>query len=267
MSRSRKGRGRCGPKSRSRRRSFRCGARPSLRPVTSFIAEGFAQAARGASDRVRGDRGDGRGETCRADPPRRRRARRPARDARSDAGPPPLRPACHPRALRCGRRGRLAAARSWSPMPRLRGRNFPAYRANPVAETLKAIEAIAADAAFAAAYANFRRDMVYGESARVRCGGRDAQDAGAASAVVASSNAGNRNNIHGLFPPRRLCRYPGVSPGPNGGHHVAWADPTPSPVSRARRRRRCGRFVFRPHKRALRRGGRHGKPKRRQAPG
>lgn len=45
-----------------------------------------------------------------------------------------------------------------------RARAFPAYRADPLAETLKAIHAMAADGAFAAAYANFSRDMVYDEA-------------------------------------------------------------------------------------------------------
>jgi predicted nucleotidyltransferase component of viral defense system len=45
-----------------------------------------------------------------------------------------------------------------------RGRNFPAYQANPIAETLKAIVGIAADRQFATTYANFCRDMVYGEA-------------------------------------------------------------------------------------------------------
>jgi predicted nucleotidyltransferase component of viral defense system len=44
-----------------------------------------------------------------------------------------------------------------------RGRHFPAYRDNPLAETLRAIDGIAADAEFASGYANFRRDMVYGD--------------------------------------------------------------------------------------------------------
>ena len=46
---------------------------------------------------------------------------------------------------------------------RTRGRDFPAYEADPLAETLKAIDAIAADGDFAKNYAIFRRDMVYGE--------------------------------------------------------------------------------------------------------
>jgi hypothetical protein len=43
------------------------------------------------------------------------------------------------------------------------GDQFPAYRDNPLAETLRAVEGIAADPRFAADYATFRRDMVYGE--------------------------------------------------------------------------------------------------------
>lgn len=46
---------------------------------------------------------------------------------------------------------------------RTRGDEFPAYRDNPLAQTLKAVDLIAADAGFAVAYATFRRDMVYGE--------------------------------------------------------------------------------------------------------
>jgi predicted nucleotidyltransferase component of viral defense system len=45
------------------------------------------------------------------------------------------------------------------------GDQFPAYHADPLAETLRAVEAIAADAGFASGYANFQRDMVYGEAA------------------------------------------------------------------------------------------------------
>jgi hypothetical protein len=44
-----------------------------------------------------------------------------------------------------------------------RADDFPAYQADPLAETLKAIEGIAADAAFAKGYGDFCRDMVYGE--------------------------------------------------------------------------------------------------------
>jgi predicted nucleotidyltransferase component of viral defense system len=44
------------------------------------------------------------------------------------------------------------------------GRDFPAYEANPLAETLKAIDGIAADEAFAKNYATFCRDMVYGDA-------------------------------------------------------------------------------------------------------
>src|SRR5450759_2058164 len=45
------------------------------------------------------------------------------------------------------------------------GHQFPAYRANPVAETLKAVAGLVANPGFAARYAAFQRDMVYGESA------------------------------------------------------------------------------------------------------
>lgn len=45
------------------------------------------------------------------------------------------------------------------------GRDFPAYQADPLAETLKAIEGIAASPDYAADCATFRRDMVYGEGA------------------------------------------------------------------------------------------------------
>lgn len=43
-----------------------------------------------------------------------------------------------------------------------RARDYPAYRDNPVGETLKTIDGIAASADYAADYATFRRDMVYG---------------------------------------------------------------------------------------------------------
>ena len=43
-----------------------------------------------------------------------------------------------------------------------RGRDFPAYAADPLAETLKAIDGIAGDVEFAKNYATFQRDMVYG---------------------------------------------------------------------------------------------------------
>jgi predicted nucleotidyltransferase component of viral defense system len=45
------------------------------------------------------------------------------------------------------------------------GHQFPAYRANPVAATLRAVAGLVADAGFAVRYAAFQRDMVYGESA------------------------------------------------------------------------------------------------------
>jgi hypothetical protein len=44
------------------------------------------------------------------------------------------------------------------------GHQFPAYRDDPLAETLRAVEGIAADPDFARGYATFRRDMVYGEA-------------------------------------------------------------------------------------------------------
>jgi hypothetical protein len=46
----------------------------------------------------------------------------------------------------------------------LRGKDFPAYAADPVAETLKAIEGVFAGAEFSTDYANFCRDMLYGDS-------------------------------------------------------------------------------------------------------
>jgi predicted nucleotidyltransferase component of viral defense system len=46
-----------------------------------------------------------------------------------------------------------------------RGREFPAYAADPLAETLKAIDGIVADAEFAKNYTTFQRDMVYGDAA------------------------------------------------------------------------------------------------------
>jgi hypothetical protein len=45
------------------------------------------------------------------------------------------------------------------------GHQFPAYRANPVAETLRAVAGLVADPGFAGRYAAFQRDMVYGERA------------------------------------------------------------------------------------------------------
>jgi predicted nucleotidyltransferase component of viral defense system len=44
-----------------------------------------------------------------------------------------------------------------------RGHEFPAYRDNPLAETLRAVAGITADPGFASGYATFQRDMVYGE--------------------------------------------------------------------------------------------------------
>ena len=44
------------------------------------------------------------------------------------------------------------------------GHQFPAYRENPVAETLRAVDGLAADDRFASHYGAFLRDMVYGET-------------------------------------------------------------------------------------------------------
>jgi len=45
------------------------------------------------------------------------------------------------------------------------GHQFPAYRANPIGETLRAAKALATDSTFADRYETFQRDMVYGERA------------------------------------------------------------------------------------------------------
>ena len=44
-----------------------------------------------------------------------------------------------------------------------RGDRFPAWKKDPLAETLRAIEGIPKDNVFVEGYANFQRDMVYGE--------------------------------------------------------------------------------------------------------
>ncbi len=44
------------------------------------------------------------------------------------------------------------------------GHQFPAYRENPIAETLRAVGGLATDDRFASYYAAFLRDMVYGEA-------------------------------------------------------------------------------------------------------
>jgi hypothetical protein len=44
------------------------------------------------------------------------------------------------------------------------GHQFPAYRENPIAETLRAVGGLATDDQFANYYAAFMRDMVYGET-------------------------------------------------------------------------------------------------------
>ncbi len=43
------------------------------------------------------------------------------------------------------------------------GHQFPAYRENPIAETLRAVASLAADPSYASRYASFQRDMVYGD--------------------------------------------------------------------------------------------------------
>lgn len=45
----------------------------------------------------------------------------------------------------------------------IRGDNFPAWKKDPLAETLRAIEGIPKDKVFVDGYANFQRDMVYGD--------------------------------------------------------------------------------------------------------
>lgn len=44
------------------------------------------------------------------------------------------------------------------------GHQFPAYRDDPIKETLRAVAGLRADSTYAARYATFRRDMVYGEA-------------------------------------------------------------------------------------------------------
>jgi hypothetical protein len=43
------------------------------------------------------------------------------------------------------------------------GHQFPAYRDDPVSESLRAVEGLATEAGFAPRYATFLRDMVYGK--------------------------------------------------------------------------------------------------------
>jgi len=42
------------------------------------------------------------------------------------------------------------------------GNQFPAYRANPMAETLRAVQVLETDPGYARRYAEFCRDLVYG---------------------------------------------------------------------------------------------------------
>lgn len=44
------------------------------------------------------------------------------------------------------------------------GHQFPAYRDDPLAETLRAVEAMATDDGFASSYATQLRDLVYGDA-------------------------------------------------------------------------------------------------------
>ena len=48
------------------------------------------------------------------------------------------------------------------------GHQFPAYRKDPVAETLRAVEGMGSDERYAAAYGEFVRDMVYGPAPEFR---------------------------------------------------------------------------------------------------
>jgi hypothetical protein len=43
------------------------------------------------------------------------------------------------------------------------GNQFPAYRENPLAETLRAVEGLAASSGYARRYREFQRLMVYGD--------------------------------------------------------------------------------------------------------
>ncbi len=43
------------------------------------------------------------------------------------------------------------------------GNQFPAYRANPMAETLRAVDGLASDPTYSQRYEKFQRDMVYGD--------------------------------------------------------------------------------------------------------
>jgi hypothetical protein len=45
------------------------------------------------------------------------------------------------------------------------GNQFPAYRENPLVETLRAIQALTSDDSYAQCYAEFHRNMVYAEKA------------------------------------------------------------------------------------------------------
>ena len=81
------------------------------------------------------------------------------------------------------------------------GRQFPAYRDNPLAETLRAAAGIAADAGFAASYATFRRDMAYGGGAGIRDGDCHLGFAGQRNrkgTELRGENKGLRSFLHNL---------------------------------------------------------------------
>jgi hypothetical protein len=56
------------------------------------------------------------------------------------------------------------------------GNQFPAYRQNPMAETLRAVEGLAADPSYAQPYAEFQRLIVYGSGAEYEACARALQD-------------------------------------------------------------------------------------------
>ena len=88
-------------------------------------------------------------------------------------GAPYLRPPRHPRRITTPRTLACWRAKSCWPMPRFTVTNSPAYRDNPLVETLRAVECIASDGRFAHDYAGFVRDMVYGEAPDFRYGDGD----------------------------------------------------------------------------------------------
>ena len=73
------------------------------------------------------------------------------------------------------------------------GHQFPAYRENPVAETLRAVSGLVADPGFADRYAAFQRGMVYGE--RVDFQTAVASVVALAAQVEATGPAGSLSSI------------------------------------------------------------------------